>query len=247
MKSLLLGVASICVAASSASAQGMTFNVADGHWMLLSNSFITETNDPIGLIMVDGSLVNTYSTSNGDHCAANGISRDAVAGGSRLQQAATSIGYHSASWEHVGEGMGDVEIAQQAVVDGSVTLVNTNCGAAALGFAQASSSLTTPSLAVLLGSAATTVAGALGDLSGAYAGIAPQTPVVHLGVGTYADSDFATNFGYACTNLLTVDHKSRSFIKVLSLRTAVSPGNAQATGSMTGDCATWAVLGHCPE
>ncbi len=247
MNKLLVGAACALALASIASAQQMTFIVADAHWQALSNTFVPETNDPIGLIQVNGSLVNTFATSNGDHCEANGISRDTVAGGSRLQQTATAIGFHTAEWLHVGPPDGEVELNQAAGIDGTVTLINTVSAAAALGFAEASSNMAPPALAVLDSSAASTVVGGLGSLSGAYAGGPAVTPIVGVGPGTFVDSDYASADAYACLNYLWVQHKSRAFIRVATLRANMSPGNAEATGSMTGDCTTWAYLGHCPE
>ena len=124
MNKLLVGAACALALASIVSAQQMTFIVADGHWQALSNSFLPETSDPMGQIWLDGSKVNTFATSNGDHCEASGHSRDTVVNGPRLVQTATAIGFHTAEWEHVGPGNGEVELNQSAGVDGTVTIVN---------------------------------------------------------------------------------------------------------------------------
>lgn len=239
------------------SASGIAQNFVDGsitayvhpNWVLQSCYYVPATQDPIGLIKVDGSLVNTFATSNGDHCEANGTSRDTVAGGMRLTQTATAMGVHFCDWVYVPtpeEPLGEVEIGQQAQIDGSVTLTNQQCAGAGLGWAEATSNVTVPSLAVLTDSAAQTVLGGLGDVSGAYAGITGYSANVQLGNGTFTDTDFAYDDNVVCVNYLFVQHRSRSFVRVSSLRSSGSPGTAQAVADMVGDCTTGALLWVCP-
>lgn len=243
--------------ALSASAVAQTFFV-DGtiqaivhpNWILQSCTYVPATHDPIGVISVDGSRVNTIATSNGDHCKADGISRDTVAGGARWSQTAAATGVHFCDWVYVptpDEPLGEVEIGQDAQVSGSVTLTNQHCAAAGLGWAEATSNVTFPSLAVLTDSAAQSSPGVLGDVSRAYVGISGYSANVGLGNGTFTDWDYASNGNVICVNYLFVQHRSRSFVRVSSLRSTTSPGAAEAIADMVGDCTTGALLWVCPK
>lgn len=225
----------------------MQFWILDAHWALLGCSFTPETDSPIGFVLANGTTQVATATSNGDHCEASGTARDTVAGGSRLTLTATAMGVHVCEWEHVDDELGEVELLQSVAANGTVIVQNLNAAAAALGWAEASSNIAPAILAVLTTSAGSTVAGALGNLSAAYDGITPQTPVVSLGAGTYTDNDADTLIALECTDYLWVQHRSRAFIKVLALKATNSPGDALGTGSMSGDCYTDAFLLHCPH
>lgn len=253
MKTLrLLGATCALSLAPTISAQDfvdgtMQFWILDTHWMFVDCQLMPETDTPLGFVLGNGTTQIATATSDGDHCEASGTARDTVTGGSRLTLTATAMGVHICEWEHVGEEQGEVELLQSVIAEGTVTVQNLSAGAAALGWAEASSNIAPTILAVLTTSAGSTVAGALGNLSGAYAGIAPQTPIVGLGAGTYTDIDADSLVAIECTDYLWVQHRSRAFIKVLALKATNSPGDALGTGSMSGDCYTDAFLLHCPQ
>lgn len=227
----------------------MNFWVAGGNWIFLGCTQSAEVDDPIGLIQINGSLVNTRAEADGDTCSGSGIARDTVAGGPRLVQTARAEGTHTCRWLYlavVGQPIGEVEIFQTASIDGTVTTMNTHAIAAALGFCEASSSVGTLATAVLTDSAAETVAGGLGNLNGAYCG-EPFTPNVQLGQGTFPDSDFDSSGAVVCTGSLITTHRSCAFIRVGARRTNASPGNAEGTASLDGICTTDALLFICPN
>ncbi|MCA8951603.1 MAG: hypothetical protein KDE27_19000 [Planctomycetes bacterium] len=226
----------------------MTFYVAGGNWIFQGCTESAEIDDPIGMIQVNGTLINTRAEADGDTCSGNGIARDTVAGGPRLLQTAHAEGSHVCRWLYFGlvGTSGEVEIYQTASIDGSVTLQNKQAIAAALGFCEASSSAGTLATAVLTDSVAETAFNTIGNLSNAYCG-EPYTPNVGLGAGTYPDSDFDTSGAVVCTGALTTTHRSCAFIRVGALRTAASAGNAEGTATLSGICTTQALLYVCPE
>jgi hypothetical protein len=230
--------------------EGSMYVTASASWAMGNCYYIPATHDPIGLIHVDGSRVNTFATSNGDACSADGIARDTVAGGNRLSQTATAEGLHFCEWFYSPtpeEPLGEVEIQQEAGVSGSVTLTNQHCAAGALGWAEATCNLLPDSLAVLTDSAAETVAGGLGDVSGAYAGIGGGSANVSLGNGTFADADYDSHETVVCVNYVFMQHRSRAFARVSALRSTGSAGVTEATADMAGFCTTGALLWVCPE
>jgi hypothetical protein len=246
----IVSVASVGVAQGPFWSEGSMTVWGGAGWTMGACYYQAATHDPMGVIYVDGSRVNTYATSNGDHCEANGLARDTVAGGNRLSQTATAEGLHFCEWFYnptPEEPLGEVEIQQDAYVEGSVTLTNQHCAGAGLGWAEATCNLLPDSLAVLTDSAAETIAGGLGDVSGAYAGISSGSANVSLGNGTFTDNDYAYHDTFVCVNYVFFQHRSRAYVKVSALRSAGSPGTTEADADMFGDCTTGALLWVCPH
>jgi hypothetical protein len=221
------------------------------NWTMGACYYVPATQDPLGLILPNGAgLVNTFATSNGDHCEADGIARDAVAGGNRLIQTATAEGLHFCEWFYnptPDEPLGEVEIGQGADIYGTVTLTNQHCAGAGLGWVEATSNVLPVTLAVLDDSAAETVVGGLGDVSAAYTGISGYSANVQFGNGTFPDSDSDSNGTVICINYVYMQHRSRAYVKVAALRSAGSPGTTEADASMYGDAWTGALLYVCPH
>ena len=226
----------------------MTFHV-NGPWILQGCTLVPETDDPLGVVALDGSRVNTYAHADGDTVDADGEARDTTSGGKRYEQTAQAEGLHICTWTYMPTPQdpdGEVEIVQDADIFGSVTLTNLHTAGAVLGFCEASSNITAPALALLDDSASETVAGMLGDLSGAFCGEA-FTANPHFGNGTFNDSDSQQTAAVQCVNRLVVQHRSCGFVRVAAARVPASPGIARVLAAMTGSCNTEAWLYVCPD
>ncbi len=253
LKSQLLGAACTLFTASLATAQitdgSMSFTIAGGSWVLQSCSQTNEVTDPYGLITVDGSRLDTFARANGDMCKGTGEAKDTVAGGARYEQTSAAEGYHVCSLIYLASPQnpeGEVEIIQDAEIEGQVDLLNQHAVGAALGYCRASSTAGTLAEAVLDDSVAETVSGAIGDLSQAYCGES-YTPNVQLGNGLFTDSDAEQSVNVVCQNSLVVEHRSCAFVRVGAARIAASAGPARSRVSMDGTCSTTAFLFVCPE
>ena len=114
-----------------------------------------------------------------------------------------------------GSGQGEVELWARCEASGVANLLNADCAAAALGYSQFTSSLTSPIYAALNDSAAATGSYSLGNLQAAYNGLGVGINVnVGTGTGSYPDQD-QNEIGQAdCVNYYFVQHRSRAYIKL---------------------------------
>lgn len=202
--------------------------------------------DPLGLVAVDGSRLDTFARATGDICEGSGLAKDTVAGGARYEQTSAAVGYHTCTFLYfgmVGRPLGQVDIIHNTGIDGQVELTNQHAAGAALGYCRASSTVGSLSSSVLTNSVAETRVGVIGDLSGAYCG-ETFVPNVQLGNGLFTDSDTQLTLTQAFASNLVIEHRTCAFIRVSAARVASSAGAATAQVSMSGGCNTLALLGN---
>ena len=142
-------------------------------------------------------------------------------------------------------GGGFASILAEVEANGVADLLDSDCAAAALGFAEVVSSLTGPVRAVLTQSMGETSQGQLGGVSGSYGGWGAHMPVLQPGAGkgTYTDSD--SNFGSSsgCVDFFEYKVRSKAYIKVWANATLLQ---ASCTADMDARAGIWFTLDNCP-
>ncbi len=196
----------------------------------------------------------------GDTAKGDGYAYDAAIG-VEILKTAPAVGTHYCSYRYRGQAgsssttgggssgssssEGEVEMFGTVEVSGEADLINADCAAAALGYAQFETNIDANAYAVLETSAGETVSNKLGNLSISYKGFGGSVNIdPGQGTGTYNDSDNDADGDVTCTSFFEVTHKTRAYIKVWANATF---GSAKCTADMSGSVSTTSHLLDCPH
>jgi hypothetical protein len=151
----------------------------------------------------------------------------------RMMEAGTSS--YSMGFQYIGQRQGLIRLAKYSVqVAGYVHLVDDDCAAAALGFAEFSPVPGGPIAVGLSKSAGETTSTALGDLEGVYSGLGVNFPIiVTTGEGEYRDENKDSRSGLVFqNNTFSFSARCRGYMEVWA--NSYLAGTASCHGSMWG-------------
>ncbi|MEC7584172.1 MAG: hypothetical protein VYE77_07625 [Planctomycetota bacterium] len=220
----------------------MTIYVHSSKWVLNSTSYEPRTDAPPGVVCrnIFGSVLGrgqAKASSTGTFAHGSGYAWD-VSLGCDISVAAAATGLVNRSFRYIvgsvnpggpstpggptpkpggggtGSSQGEVELWGRVEAAGFANLKDADCAAAALGYAEFKTNITSPIYAPLHDSVAATGSYSFGSLQAAYSGLGVGINVnVGTGTGHYPDQE-QDEIGHAdCVNYYFVQHRSRAYIK----------------------------------
>ncbi len=127
---------------------------------------------------------------------------------------AVQTGLTDETWEYKGTRKSWAYDYVNPHISGQVNLINPDCAAAALGYADYYSTISGEITAFLDKSCAETEKDLIGDLSVAYKGLGVTIPInIGVGTGIFQDDDQNSNFGYQETDWVFWRARVRPFVK----------------------------------
>ena len=219
----------------------MTVFIHSSKWVLTATSYQPRTDAPPGVVCrnIFGHVLGrgqAKASSTGSFASGSGYAWD-VSLGCDIAVAAAATGLYNRTYRYMvgavtpggpsggptpkpigggttGPTQGEVELWGRCEANGFADLQDADCAAAALGYSQFSTNITSPIYAALNDSAAATGSYSLGNLQAAYNGLGVGINVnVGTQTGYYPDQD-QNEIGHAdCVNYYFVQHRSRAYIK----------------------------------
>lgn len=232
---VLLSIAVLLTVAPSADAW-------PGYWEFVGVVYIPD-DDTAGDTCSGGDAYLICS-STGGMCTGNGYADDESWNCDVLAVAVAS-GLSSESWTWIGLMEGRARVNAITYINGVANLVDADCAAAALGYAEYYSNVSGTTYAALTHSAGQTGANQLGEVSAAYEGFGPTIYVtIGTGEGSYPDEEINEITAQECTNFFYKRHRTKSYLKVWANDTW--PGSAECDVDLTGTVVSTYVLDACP-